>query len=462
MEYNRIHDVLLESDDGGAFYTGRDPSSYGNIIRCNLVYRAGSTNPLYRHGYWHAVYLDDFACGVTVEKNVFTDNNVGVLASGWDTKVNNNIIINSPRPIVFQFRRFLAEAQAKRIEDMQVDQPPYSERYPTLKDYAKKHAAPGQCAGSEGKRNISIGSDKPCVILDRVNNDLIDVDNNLDLKECVDFAGITERGFTLKADSPVLQKVPGFSPIDFGKIGLYRDTWRRTLPGENADAADCCPPKVADSNTYLASIRESLSKKWPDNRGINIVCHGHSVPAGYFQTPVVDTFNAYPHLLHKAIKDAYPFAATNVIVTAIGGETSESGAARFEKDVLVHKPDVLLIDYSLNDRRMGLKRAEAAWTDMITKAQAQGIKVILLTPTADQSSKMNDPKDPLNQHAKQVRRLAAQFHVGLVDSLAEFKDYVNKGQKLEDLMAQFNHPNRKGHDLVAAAAAKRFLPQAKK
>jgi len=33
MEYNRIYDVILESDDGGAFYTGRDPSSYGNVIR---------------------------------------------------------------------------------------------------------------------------------------------------------------------------------------------------------------------------------------------------------------------------------------------------------------------------------------------------------------------------------------------------------------------------------------------
>jgi len=229
-----------------------------------------------------------------------------------------------------------------------------------------------------------------------------------------------------------------------------------------AVAAECCSPKAADPNTYLAPIKELLSKKWPENRMINVVCHGHSVPAGYFRTPIVDTFNAYPNLLHKAIKDAYPFATMNVIVTAIGGESSESGAARFEKDVLVHKPDVLLIDYSSNDRRMGLKRAEAAWTEMIKKAQVQGIKTILLTPTADQSSRMNDPKDPLNQHAEQVRRLAAQFQVGLVDSLAEFKAYVNKGGKLEDLMAQFNHPNRKGHDLVVAAAAKWFLPQAEK
>jgi len=39
-----------------------------------------------------------------------------------------------------------------------------------------------------------------------------------------------------------------------------------------------------------------------------------------------------------------------VICTAIGGENSSAGARRFESDVLVHKPDVLFIDYALNDR----------------------------------------------------------------------------------------------------------------
>lgn len=213
---------------------------------------------------------------------------------------------------------------------------------------------------------------------------------------------------------------------------------------------------VADVNTYLAPIKTELSKKWSRNRTVNIVCHGHSVPAGYFRTPLVDTFNAYPHLLHKALKDAHPYAVINVIVTAIGGETSKRGAERFEKDVLVHKPDVLLIDYALNDRGIGLENAKIAWTNMIEKAKAQDVKVILLTPTADQRSDLEDSDDRLNQHAEQIRRLAGQHGVALVDSLAEFRAYVKKGGKLKDLMSQGNHPNRKGHDLVVSAAMKWF------
>ena len=194
-----------------------------------------------------------------------------------------------------------------------------------------------------------------------------------------------------------------------------------------------------------------LKQRWPGNRTINIVCHGHSVPAGYFKTPVVDTFNAYPHLIHRALKERYPTAVINVIVTAIGGEASESGAARFERDVLALKPDLVLIDYGLNDRGLGLPRAKAAWKSMIEKAQARKVKVLLLTPTADLSAKLDDPADPLNRHAEQIRSLAQEYHCGLVDSYARFARYVHGGGKLQDLMSQVNHPNRKGHDLVVEA-----------
>ena len=217
-------------------------------------------------------------------------------------------------------------------------------------------------------------------------------------------------------------------------------------------------PAVADPATYLAGVIAELQQPWPHNRTVNIVCHGHSVPAGYFHTPTVNTFNAYPALLHQAIAARFPLAVTNVIVTAIGGENAESGAARFERDVLSLKPDVVTIDYALNDRGIGLDRARIAWVSMIRKAQTAGVKVILLTPTGDLTSHLDDPKDPLNLHANQIRALAAEYHVGLVDSLSAYQRYVHTGGHLKDLMSQVNHPNRKGHELVTTELLK-WLPQ---
>lgn len=223
-----------------------------------------------------------------------------------------------------------------------------------------------------------------------------------------------------------------------------------------ADAADLGQP--ASLTNYLAPVLIKLEKVWPKNELINVVIHGHSVPAGYFKTPSVDSLHAYPNLLRVALAEQFPHAVINVIVTAVGGEDSVKGAARFDADVLTHKPDVLFIDYALNDRRVGLERAKVAWKEMIQKAMAADVKVILLTPTPDQSSKLDEPDDPLNQHAEQIRRLAAEYHVGLVDSLARFKAELTTGTPLTNLMAQGNHPNAAGHKLVAQELVKWFPP----
>ena len=215
-------------------------------------------------------------------------------------------------------------------------------------------------------------------------------------------------------------------------------------------------PAPADAGSYLLDVVAQLQKQWPSNRTVNVVCDGHSVPAGYFKTPKVETFNAYPFLLHRGLKERFPYAVINVIVTAIGGETSDHGAERFARDVLSLQPDVVTIDYALNDRGIGLARAEAAWRSMITNALAHDIKVILLTPTPDLAAHWDDPQDPLNLHAAQIRRLAAEYGIGLVDSLAAFQQAVHAGTPIKDLMAQGNHPNRRGHELVATELLRWF------
>jgi acyl-CoA thioesterase-1 len=212
---------------------------------------------------------------------------------------------------------------------------------------------------------------------------------------------------------------------------------------------------IASADHYLSNVVSQLQRQWPTNRTITIVCHGHSVPAGYFKTPIVDSLNAYPHLLHAGLKERFPYAVINVIVTAKGGEDSESGANRFDQDVLPLRPDVVTIDYSLNDRHLGLERAETAWRSMITNALAHQIKVLLLTPTPDLAAATN-PKDDLERHAEQVRQLATEYSVGLVDSFAAFQAAIKSGTRLEDLMAQSNHPNRCGHELVAAELLRWF------
>jgi len=206
----------------------------------------------------------------------------------------------------------------------------------------------------------------------------------------------------------------------------------------------------ANYPSYLDDVKAKLNLKWPGNKTVNIVFHGHSVPSGYFATPHVNTLAAYPQLTLKCIKDKYPHAVVNVITTSIGGEQSEQGATRFDQEVLCHRPDVLYIDYALNDRGIGLERSERAWRSMIEKALNYGCKIILLTPTPDTREVITNQATPLNQHSEMIRRLANEYRIGLVDSYLAFAGLSHNGEKISDYMSQNNHPNEKGHQLVAS------------
>ncbi len=209
---------------------------------------------------------------------------------------------------------------------------------------------------------------------------------------------------------------------------------------------------------YLSPILDEMALHWPKNRIINIVCHGHSVPAGYFATPYVNTFSAYPHLLHTMIKERFPFAVTNVITTAVGGENSARGEERLEADALIHRPDVLTVDYSLNDRAIGLEAAAVAWERMLNKALDRGVKVILCTPTWDNSYYVRDENwEQLVRHAEQVRRLADKYDVGLADSFEAFNRHISAESDLPKYLSHVNHPTKAGHMLVAEEIAKYFI-----
>jgi len=207
--------------------------------------------------------------------------------------------------------------------------------------------------------------------------------------------------------------------------------------------------EAANPRDYLNDLKIELKKEWPKNKTINLVFHGHSVPAGYFKTPTVNTLQSYPYQVLEQLKSLYPLAVINVINTAIGGENSIKGEKRFKKDVISHNPDIIFIDYSLNDRRVGLEKSRIAWEKMIKLALRKNIKVILLTPSPDMGVNILDSNSVLNQHAEQVQSLSTKYNVGLIDSYALFKEKATYEDGVINYMSQVNHPNEKGHRLIS-------------
>ncbi|UXA53339.1 SGNH/GDSL hydrolase family protein [Xanthomonas prunicola] len=196
----------------------------------------------------------------------------------------------------------------------------------------------------------------------------------------------------------------------------------------------------------LAAVKADLLKKWPDNKTVNIVAFGHSVPAGYFVTPTVNTREAYPRLVADGLAASYPTAVVNVITSAVGGENSSAGLARFKREALGHLPRVVTIDYGLNDRGLSIEQSRSNLTQMVHQAKQANACVVLVTATPDLGGDTPSSKSSLVAQVAMIRDLARAENVPVADAFAAFSDY--RGDRM-DLMAQPNHPNAKGHRLVA-------------
>ena len=245
FEYNNIHHVTLNSDDVSAWYTGRDPSDRGLIIRYNYFHDCGNPSHMTM-----GVYCDDSTAGVTVFGNVFFNmhNSYGVLYSnsGRDLTMRNNIVINpqdftvelSPHyftwykgkaPLVFGKGKVFDQ---RLLTDINIKEPPYSERYPELVNYMDVIVDGEEWEGMWTKRNILstnviIGGNKDLIRIRQNGTGVFENVNNFQTTNDPGFVDLKGGNFMLRQDSEVFKKLPDFKPVPFDKMGLYMDIFRK-------------------------------------------------------------------------------------------------------------------------------------------------------------------------------------------------------------------------------------------
>jgi lysophospholipase L1-like esterase len=100
-----------------------------------------------------------------------------------------------------------------------------------------------------------------------------------------------------------------------------------------------------------------------------VACFGDSI-----------THGPYPKLLGQLLP-------IEVINAGIGGNTTRNGLARIQKDVLDHRPDVVVVLFGTNDSRLDapavhvpIPKYEANLTEIIQRCRQINAKVVLGTP----------------------------------------------------------------------------------
>jgi Right handed beta helix region len=228
LEGNEIHHVCFETGDVGAFYTGRDWTARGTVLRHNYFHDISGPG-LYGA---MAVYLDDAASGFTIDGNVFERAGRAVfIGGGRDNTVENNVFVDC-HPSVHVDARGLGwmkdSVQAggtlpEGLRAVPYTKPPWSERYPRLLTLLEDD--PGAPKGNVIARNISVGGEWSD--FEKAAQPLLKLEDNLVTRESP-FLEEPNRRFQLPDDAPVRKL--GFKPIAFEQIGLQQDAWRHALP----------------------------------------------------------------------------------------------------------------------------------------------------------------------------------------------------------------------------------------
>jgi hypothetical protein len=245
FEYNNIHHVTLNSNDTSPWYIGRDPSDRGNVIRYNYIHHCGNTERMNM-----GIYCDDSSTGVLVFGNIFYKMNTiyGVLFSnsGWDLKMENNIVIEPVSRTVVISAHYYTWASGERIpmfgenglirnrllKSVNIYEPPYSERYPELADYLKPIVDGKEWEGMRARRNVLSrnlivgGAPEP---VERLGGEYAQFEeiNNFRTDSDPGFVDYKNENFNLRDDSEAFKKIPGFQPLPFDKMGLYSDEFRK-------------------------------------------------------------------------------------------------------------------------------------------------------------------------------------------------------------------------------------------
>lgn len=200
-----------------------------------------------------------------------------------------------------------------------------------------------------------------------------------------------------------------------------------------------------------------ISATTPSLKPLKIVFFGDSItqqgvnPGGYLD-------KMKKMLEAKGIKDDY-----QLIGAGIGGNKIYDLYLRYEEDVLVHNPDVVVIWVGVNDvwhkatygTGTDADKFEKFYTALVKKLQAKNIKVILATPATigERTDFSNQQDGDLNHYSNIIRTIAAKFDCPVADFRKEFLKYnlvKNTSNKESGILTTDRvHLNETGNQLVA-------------
>lgn len=183
---------------------------------------------------------------------------------------------------------------------------------------------------------------------------------------------------------------------------------------------------------------KNLMKRAANGESLVIGFLGGSITQGSLSsTPET----CYAYLVYEWWKKSFPNAAFSFVNGGIGGTTSHYGGARAWKDVLCYRPDIVTVDFSVNDDA----------NEFFEETYEGTLRRLLMAPSAPAVVVLNNVFYDTGKNAQDYHnRIADHYgipHVSIKDTI--FPDVESGKIVRADITPDNLHPNDKGHSLVA-------------
>lgn len=197
-------------------------------------------------------------------------------------------------------------------------------------------------------------------------------------------------------------------------------------------------------NEELRKYVERTRRDIESGADATIVCFGDSITAGYAVR------RGFPSFWLESLRQRFPDSKIEMINSGISGDTSQDGLSRLDWAVLSYEPDLVTINFGINDCVLGLslEEFEMNLVEMVRRIRAGPDSEILLLSSQPLESPPYDQR--VLDYYQTVERVAKEMNVGFVDVYGAWMKRVQAGMPLDSLILPgLDHPNEAGYRIIA-------------
>jgi lysophospholipase L1-like esterase len=205
-----------------------------------------------------------------------------------------------------------------------------------------------------------------------------------------------------------------------------------------------------------ASEREGLGRSFHHlaaTHELTIAYFGGSITAGAGASKPAET--SFRALTTKWYRDTYPDAKITEVNAAIGGTGSDLGAFRCQKDVLDHQPDLVFVEFAVNDANAKQARIHAAMEGIVRQIRkANPMTDIVLLYTVAKSTGVAYDRGETPPAVVADEGIAEAYGIPSINIGKAIWQQIHSGkEKWETLLPDNTHPNDAGYAIYAKEIA---------